>query len=374
MEGACANDWQQTLSEHPHHVANILRNTLGNTNVPSQLQTQIMDGICNQNLTGDALGNFVRSVAADGGGMGGAGGNMGGNIGGNMGGNMGGNPFGQQQQPQPQRQQQYGQQTNRGVVIKDPASLALLQLAQYQRNDDSRFRNQIFMGEMSEADQMAVQRGTDELSNPEEFKHMKYISMAYGGLVFIIACIVGYFVFKSIYLNLISDTSQDVQDAVTTINMYQALGIGITIIVAIALFKFYFSKVHAEEKRKYLKPVRYEAGRTAAYRDLTLMPGVERDKIERKQRDNEDRKIKFEKEKNEEKHAQEVAKQKAEREYKDAEKAKEREHDLLKSDKERAHKVEDKDKDREHALEKQRQRLEWAQKNPDAAKHIRLDT
>ena len=384
-----ASTWDELLGNHAHLRSAV--NTAG-VQVPPNVQQAVLDACNNGRSHKQLADDFVQAMQNDGGGGGwgggvgvglGGGGWGGGGVGLGGGGGVGlgaidqyGNPITQQAAAAAAgRQQGNGYPvSNRGGKISDPF-LVPMQMAQLRRNDDPRFRGKTFIGEMSEADQMAVQRGTDELSNPEEYKHMKYISMAYGGLVFIIACIIGYFVFKSIYLNLISDTSQDVQDAVTTINMYQVLGIGITIIVAIALFKFSFSKVHAEKKRDYLKPVRHQAGRTAAARDQTLMPGSELRKMADKRTEMENAKHRREKEINDVKHNREVAKQALDREH-DMKKreedgkreAEKREHESTIVKDKREAEVQKNALDRSHELAKQKEKLDWAAKNSDLAK------
>jgi|SRR3989344_61115 len=138
--------------------------------------------------------------------------------------------------------------------------------------------SQIFQGEtfggamFSDQENAALTRNVDEITNPDDYKHMRYIAMSFAAFIFIIECVIGYFIFKASYDEMLSDVQPDVQNTINKINTYQVVGIVLTVIVGVAIFKFLFTYERGVVLKDLAHYGHQHVGYVAAKQNPALMP------------------------------------------------------------------------------------------------------
>jgi hypothetical protein len=247
----------------PHNLINLPQH------VKQQLITQ-----ANIGATGAQLEQIIYNSTGGGvyGGFGGLGGGFSG-FGGGFGGVGSGVTLPIPQQPQWQ-----------GMQVRNPADYN-----QYMAGVGAAsqiFRGETFAGAMfSDQENAALTRNVDEITNPDDYKHMRYVAMSFAAVVFIIECIIGYFIFKVSYDEMLSDTQPEIQDKINKINTYQIVGIVLSVIVGIAIFKFLFTYERGTVLKDLAHHGQQHVGYVAAKQNPALMPRTMAERLEKEKRE-----------------------------------------------------------------------------------------
>lgn len=263
-------DISQIHGCHPSHDSLRYHNLI---NLPQHVQQQLIMQ-ANNGASGVQLEQLVYSSGGGLGGLGGFGSGIGGVGFGGFGSGLGGvGVGGGMMLPANQPWQ--------GLQVRNPTDYN-----QYMAGVGA--ASQIFQGEtfagamFSDQENAALTRNVDEITNPDDYKHMRYIAMSFAAFIFIIECVIGYFIFKASYDEMLSDVQPDVQTTINKINTYQVVGIVLTVIVGVAIFKFLFTYERGVVLKDLAHHGHQHVGYVAAKQNKALMPWSMAESEERK--------------------------------------------------------------------------------------------